>query len=128
MSFLSPLLLLAGLAAAVPLLLHLLQRSEGRVVQFPALRYLQRMAREHARSIRTRQLLLMLLRVAVVVLLAMAAARPIFTLLGTGHPPTALVVVIDNSMSSGAIQGERRVLDALLEAIRGSDPRLADSG
>jgi hypothetical protein len=119
-------MLLAGLAAAVPLILHLLQRSEGRTVKFPALRYLQRMAREHARSIRTRQLLLMLLRISAILLLALAAARPLLTLLGSGHPPTALVLVVDNSMSSGAVDGDRRVLDGLLEAGARSLERARD--
>jgi hypothetical protein len=76
MGLLNPLLLLLAGAAAVPLLLHLLQRHQGPRVVFPALRYLRRAEKESARRIRLRQILLMLLRMAAVLLLALAAARP----------------------------------------------------
>jgi hypothetical protein len=74
MGLLSPLLLLLAAAAAIPLLLHLLQRQHGPRVAFPALRYLRRAEKESARRIRFRQILLMLLRVAAVLLVALAAA------------------------------------------------------
>jgi hypothetical protein len=115
MGVLNPLLLLLGAAAAVPLLLHLLQRHQGPRVLFPALRYLRRAEKESARRIRLRQILLMLLRVAAVLLLAFAAARPFVRLGGSGHSPTAVVIVLDNSMSTGAVEGDRRVLDELRE-------------
>ena len=51
MSFLAPLWLLAGAAAAVPLLLHLLRRRIGARIEFPAVRYLLRAEREHSRAI-----------------------------------------------------------------------------
>jgi hypothetical protein len=113
MGVLNPLLLLLGAAAAVPLLLHLLQRHQGPRVIFPALRYLRRAEKESARRIRLRQILLMLLRVAAMLLLALAAARPFMRTGGVGHSPTAVVIVLDNSMSSAAVQGETRVLDQL---------------
>jgi hypothetical protein len=115
MGVLNPLLLLLGAAAAVPLLLHLLQRHQGPRMLFPALRYLRRAEKESARRIRLRQILLMLLRVAAVLLLALAAARPFVRLGGAGHAPTAVVIVLDNSMSTAAITGETRVLDELIE-------------
>jgi hypothetical protein len=115
MGFLNPALLLLGLAAAVPILLHLLQRHQGPRVIFPALRYLRRAERESARNIRLRQLLLMLLRVAALLLLALAASRPYTRLGGAAHLPTAVAIVLDNSMSSGAVVGEERVIDMLRE-------------
>jgi hypothetical protein len=115
MGLLSPLLLALGALAAVPLLLHLLQRHQGPRVVFPALRYLRRAEKESARRIRVRQLLLMLLRVAAVLLVALAAARPFVRAGGVAHAPTAAVIVLDNSMSSGVVEGDRRVLDALQE-------------
>jgi hypothetical protein len=113
MGFLSPLWLLLGAAVAVPLILHLLQRHQGPRVIFPAVRYLQRAEREHARRIRLRQLILLLLRVAAVLFLAFAAARPFIRGAGVGHEPTAVVIVLDNSLSSGLVMGDRRVLDEL---------------
>lgn len=113
MGALEPLFLLAGALVGVPLLLHLVQRHEGHRLPFPALRYLQRTERDHARRIRSRQILLLLLRVAVVVGLVSAGARLFVRGRGSEHPPTALALVLDNSMSSGRIVGEHSVLDGL---------------
>lgn len=115
MGFLNPLFLLAGLAVAVPLILHLVHRPDSRRVIFPALRYLQRTERQHARQIRLRQLLLLLLRVATVLLVVAAGARLFLRGRGSLHDPTAVVVVLDNSMSSGLVHGGRRVFDELKE-------------
>jgi hypothetical protein len=115
MGLLNPLLLAVGLAAAVPLLLHMLQRHQGPRFVFPALRYLRRAEKESARRIRVRQILLMLLRVAAVLLVALAAARPFLPAGGVGHAPTAAVIVLDNSLSSGVVEGDVRLVDAFRE-------------
>ena len=116
MGFLSPVFLLAGLAVAVPLILHLFHRHDARRVAFPALRYLLRTEKEHAHTIRLRQLLLLLLRMAAILLLVGAGTRPFLRGGGGVHDPTAAVIVLDNSMSSGLIRGGNRVLD-LLKAV-----------
>ena len=105
MSFLAPLWLALAAAAGVPLMLHLLRRNVGARVDFPAARYLQRAEREHSRSLRLRNLLLMLLRVLLVLTLALAAARPFVRGIGVGHGPTAVAVVLDNSLSTTAVEG-----------------------
>src|SRR5438477_9875250 len=111
MTFLAPLYLLLVGAVAVPLLIHLLRRRIGTRVEFPAARYLARAEREHSRTLRIRNLLLMMLRVLALILIAAAAARPVARWLGAGHGPTAVAIVIDNSMSSGTIANGRRLLD-----------------
>jgi hypothetical protein len=118
MSFLAPLYLLLGVAAAVPLLLHLLRRHVTTRVDFPAARYLQRAEQEHSRSLRLRNLLLMLLRVLLVLALALAAARPFVAGLGVGHGATALAVVVDNSLSTTAVVGGTPVFERLRDAAR----------
>ena len=75
MSFLAPWALFLAAAAGVPLVLHLLRRRTGTRFDFPAVRYLLRAQKEHAREVRLRNLLLMLLRVAIVVAIAFAASR-----------------------------------------------------
>ena len=116
MSFLSPWLLLLGLAAAIPLLLHLLRRRVGNRMDFPAVRYLLRAEQENRRTMRLRNLLLMLLRVAIVIMLSIAAARPIGRMIGAGHAPAAMAIVIDNSMSSGVVVDGRSMLDRFKSA------------
>src|SRR6476469_4959824 len=118
MSFLAPLWLLLGAAAAVPLLLHLLRRNVTARVEFPAARYLLRAEQEHSRSLRLRNLLLMLLRVLLVVALALAAARPFVRGVGVGHGATAVAVVLDNSLSTTAMTRGAPVFDALRDATR----------
>jgi hypothetical protein len=62
---------------------------------------------------------LLLLRVATIVLIVLAAARPVVrTRAGTSHPPTALALVVDNSLSSGAVVAGRTVLAELAAHAR----------
>lgn len=113
MGFLSPLFLLAAAAVAVPLLLHLAYRRRARRRPFPALRYLRRTERDHASRIRLRQLLILALRLLAVVLLVLAGARVFLRGAGEEHDPTAVAVILDNSLSSSVIVGEERLLDVL---------------
>lgn len=119
MTFLAPWALLLATAAGVPLVLHLLRRRAAERVEFPAVRYLLRMQREHAREVRLQNLLLMLLRIGIIVALALAAARPLGPLPGVGHAPTAVALVVDNSLSAQAVDREGPMLARLVAAARG---------
>jgi hypothetical protein len=117
--FLQPLALFGLAFALVPPLLHLFQRRRPPDVEFPSARYLHQTAREARRSIRLRHLALLLLRVAAVVLLVLAAAGPVVPArVGGVHAPTALALVLDHSLSSGAVVGGRRVVDNLAQRAR----------
>jgi hypothetical protein len=107
----APLYLLLGAAALIPLLIHLLRRRIGTRIDFPAARYLARAEQEHSRSLKLRNILLMLLRVAIVLLIATAAARPVTRLAGAGHAPTALAIVLDNSLSTTLVVNGRPLLE-----------------
>lgn len=111
MEFLQPLALLGLAGAAVPALLHLFQRRELPSVEFPAVRYLVEAERRHSQRVRLRNLLLLVLRTLLIAALALAAARPVIpSPLGVAHAPSAVVVVLDNSLSSGvASHGRPRV-------------------
>jgi hypothetical protein len=117
-SFLAPIWLALAAAVAVPLFLHLMRRRIDIRREFPAARYLLRAEKENVRRLKLRNLLLMLLRTLTLLFLALAAARPIGALLGSGHVPTAMAVVIDNTMSSGAIVDGTPVLARLKAAAR----------
>jgi hypothetical protein len=123
-SFLHPLALFGLAAAAIPALLHLLQRRTPPELEFPPLRYLSDAERQSARRLRLRHLLLLLLRTALIVVIVLAAARPLVPVRsGAEHEPTALVVILDNSPSSGAVVDGRPVLDRLRVAARASIAR-----
>src|SRR5256885_2130404 len=61
-TFIHPLALLGLAAAAIPALLHLLQRRVPPELDFPAVRYLSAAERESARRLKLRHLLLLILR------------------------------------------------------------------
>src|SRR5437870_3981340 len=122
-TFLHPLALVGLAAAAIPALLHLLERRVPPEVEFPPLRYLSEAERQNARRLKLRHLLLLLLRTALIVLLVLAAARPLFPTRASGgslHEPTALAVILDNSPSSGLVVDGRPMLERLKAMARGS--------
>ncbi len=111
---------LAGLAAAaIPLLLHLLARREPPTVVFPAVRYLIATTQEHLRRLKLQNLLLLLVRTALIVALVLAAAGPTVERSGLpSHAASALVLIVDNSPSSGAVVAGPSRLARLQEAGR----------
>ncbi len=122
MGVLTPLFLLASIATIIPLVLHLFHRQDTKRLVFPALRYLLKMKKDHARKIRLRQLFLLLLRMIAIFLLVLAGARPFLKSDQGMHEPTATVVILDNSMSSGLVREGRQILDSLKElALQGID-------
>ncbi len=118
--FLHPWALLGLLAAGIPILLHLLARREPPTVEFPAVRYLITTTREHQRRLKLQNLLLLLVRTALIVAVVLAAAGPTLPLRGVpGHAPSALAIVLDNSPSSGVVVAGSPRLDQLRAAARG---------
>lgn len=127
MAFLAPAWLALAALAAVPLLLHLLRRRIGARVEFPAVRYLLRAEKEHRQRIRLRNVLLMALRMLVVVLVALAAARPLGRAPGSGHAPVSVAIVLDNSLSTSVVIDGRAMLERLREGARAVLARATDA-
>ena len=75
--FLNPIMLVGVAAAVVPLVLHLLSRARYRDVEWGAMMFLDGADGPRRQSARFTQILLLLLRSAVIALLAMALARPL---------------------------------------------------
>jgi hypothetical protein len=76
MVWLHPALLFGLLLTALPVLLHLLMRAKPKKLVFPALRLIQNRKRTNVRRLKLRHLALLLLRMGVLALLAIALARP----------------------------------------------------
>ena len=120
--------LLGLAAAAIPALLHLRQRQTPPTIVFPAVRYLQETKKEQSRRLKLRNLLLLILRTLIIILIILAAARPVATVnVGGVHAPTAMAVVVDNSLSSGVVLGGRRLSDVLVQRARGVIDRTGES-
>src|SRR4051794_25768519 len=128
MSFLAPGWLgtaLLGLAAvAVPIIIHLLFKTRYRIVDWGAMQFLRKSLEQTTRRIKFRELLLLLLRVALLALLAFALMRPSSRrATGQGGAPVDAVFIIDASGSMAVIEGGQTRLDAAKSAAL----RLLDS-
>lgn len=112
--------LLAGLAAAgIPIVLHLLERREPPTVIFPAVRYLVAATERHQRRLKLQNWLLLVMRTLLILLLVLAAAGPTMRAgRVAGHAPSALVLIVDNSASSGAVVKGTPRLATLRSAAR----------
>ncbi|WZO99875.1 VWA domain-containing protein [Isosphaeraceae bacterium EP7] len=111
----------AGLAAgaalaAVPLILHLFMKQTPKRVIFPALRLIKERQKRSKKKLKVKNWLLLLARMALIALMALALARPrLYTSvsLGDGEVPTAIGLVFDTSLSMGY---EERTKNRLTEA------------
>jgi VWA domain-containing protein/aerotolerance regulator-like protein len=101
-SFLAPLFLAGAAAAAIPLILHLMKREPEPRVKFAAVKLLLHAPIEHTEKRRLRELLLLALRMAALVLLAIAFARPFFAAGGAAGSAGVTMILLDTSYSMSA--------------------------
>ncbi|MGH7134477.1 MAG: BatA domain-containing protein, partial [Pirellulales bacterium] len=100
MDFVTPTLLFGALAAAAPVVLHLVMRQQPQHLEFPALRFVQVRENANRRRLKLRHLLLLLLRVAALVIVAAALARPSIKasgFIGDQEAPVAAALVFDTA-------------------------------
>src|SRR5215210_5542389 len=102
MNFLAPAFLAGIAAAAVPVVLHLLKREPEPRIKFAVVSLLKHAPVEHSERRRLRELLLLALRVATLVLLALAFARPFFSSGAAAVSNAITVVALDTSYSLSA--------------------------
>ena len=131
MGFLNPIFLFGILAAAVPLLIHLWSRRQARTVDFSSLMFLLVAHRQSVRRIQLKHLLILLLRMAIIILIALALARPLlknqFSFAGA-RAKTSSVIILDNSYSMAyqGVQGEwfekaREMAVEVVQSLRRGD-------
>jgi len=103
MSFLAPLFLLGSLAVALPILFHLIRQTSREHQPFSSLMFLRPSPPRLTRRSRLEDLLLLLLRGAILILLAGAFARPFFDqpipVVPQVAPSRQTVVLVDTSAS-----------------------------
>lgn len=102
MAFLNPIFLLGAIAAGLPVLVHLVRQTRAPRIQFPSLMFLRKIEQKTIRRRKLRNLLLLLMRCAALLLLAFAFSRPFFTdstpvSASDVHPST--VILVDGSYS-----------------------------
>ena len=110
-----PLAIAGVAAAAAPIVIHLFNKARYREIDWGAMDFLLEAASRSRSLLRFRDLWLLVLRTAAVVLFGLAVARPFLRLgagAGSAGGPVHAIVVIDNSMSMGRERlGGRTLLD-----------------
>jgi hypothetical protein len=114
MGFSAPSLLFGMLGALVPLILHLLFRKKPEVVSLPTLRFVRLANQKVLRRHKLRRKLLLLVRMLLVGLTALAMSRPFLqetTSSVTSQLQGDVIIVVDNSYFTQATTPEGSVLD-----------------
>jgi hypothetical protein len=107
LDFANPGLLLGMAAAAIPILIHLLNRRKFRELRWAAMQFLLAAIRKNQRRIRIEQWLLLAIRTLLVLAIVAAMAKPFLESFGnviTGRR-THRVLVLDGSLSMGYSTG-----------------------
>ncbi|KAA5546216.1 VWA domain-containing protein [Roseiconus nitratireducens] len=101
MSFLNAALAAGALAFTIPLIIHLFFRSRFKRVDWGAMHLLESVLRVNRRRMQITNWLLLLLRCAIPILLALCLARPVLTGFRAlaGDAPKTLVIAVDDSRS-----------------------------
>lgn len=118
--FLAPLFLIAaGIGAAVPFLLHLMQNRKRVLLPFPTVRFLKKAEKNTSRRVRLENFLLWLLRTLIMALLGAAFAMPMIRSGGLGwlgDAPRDVAIILDASYSMGYRVDRGTVWDKGIEA------------
>lgn len=122
MQFLFPAMLLGALGISAPILIHLFNRFRYKQVEWGAMELLRKAVIIRSRKIRIEDLLLLALRCLIVIVLALALARPILTpagapWLGRSNDVSA-VIALDASFSMDHKPGSRSRFDRACERVR----------
>lgn len=116
LSFLTPLFLAGFLAVAVPIIIHLVRRYRGKLIEFPSLMFLRQLPVQAIRRRTIRDWPLLLMRIGALILIALAFARPVLQL-GSEEDGTIqdalreVVIVLDRSWSMDRGERWERAID-----------------
>lgn len=122
MRFESPMMLLGMLAAAIPIIIHLINRRRAKLVPFAAIEFLLASDKRLARRLKIKQLLVLALRVGLLLAIPFALAKPyvppdeLEAL--SAAAPGSVVLVVDDSWSMQVRDGEGTRLDQALDRAR----------
>jgi hypothetical protein len=105
-NFLNPIILLAaGAAVLLPLLIHIFNRQKVKTIPFSSLLFLRSLEKTRMRRIKIKEYLLLLIRSLIILLVVAAFARPAirggFATKVGAHAKTSIVLLLDNSYSMG---------------------------
>ena len=121
MTFLSPMMLAGAAAVGVPVALHFFYKARYRRLPWAAMSFLKEAIEQTSRRLRFQEWILLALRCLVILLLALALARPgLMTAGGAGRGEAVdAVLVFDTSYSMAAREGDKTRLELAKEAALG---------
>jgi len=102
MIFLNPLFLVGLGAAAIPIIIHLLNLRKVRTIEFSTISFLKELQRTQIRRVKLRQLILLILRTLLIIFIVLAFSRPAIQTGGGvigGDANTTAAILLDNSVS-----------------------------
>ena len=120
MHFLSPILLWFLLAAAVPVVIHLVNRRRHKTVQWAAMKFLLSATRQYRGEKKLRHIAILTCRALGITALAIAAARPVVSeIIGWGSGSIGTVVLILDRSASMEIKNvsNQSLRESALEKI-----------
>jgi hypothetical protein len=127
MTFLHVAFLGGALAVAVPIILHLIMRKQPTHLEFPALRFIKLRENANRKQVRLRHWLLLALRCAIILVLALALARPSIIasgVLGDQEAPVAAALVFDTNPRMQYRQNNQTRLQVAQETAQWLLPQL----
>lgn len=125
MGFFNPLLLWALPLAAVPIIIHLLNRRRFRTVRWAAMEFLLRAMKRNRRRLRMEHWLILLLRTLAVLFLVLLVARPQLSDTTLGAKRTHHIICLDDSASLAQRGVAGNAFDAAKESLGKLAQRLA---
>jgi membrane-associated phospholipid phosphatase len=119
-NFLNPIILLAaGAAILLPLLIHIFNRQKVKTITFSSLLFLKSLEKTRMRRVKIMEYLLLIIRTLIILLVVAAFARPAirggFVTKVGAHAKTSAVILLDNSYSMGYDTKDGSVFDLAKE-------------
>lgn len=102
--FVNGALLAGAFALAIPIIIHLFHKSRFQVVKWGAMHLLEKVIRTNQRRIKIEQIILLIIRAAIPLILALCMARPVWKGVRKlmGETRTSTIILLDNSYSMAA--------------------------
>ena len=119
MTFLNPWMLLGALAVGIPIAMHFFYRARYRPLEWGAMKFLRMSIEQTSRRLRFQEVLLLLLRILVCLILALALARPASEAITSGDArgeSVDAILVVDTSYSMSAMEDGKSRLDRAKDA------------
>ncbi len=131
MNFLNPAILFGLFAAAIPLILHLLNLRKLKRVEFSSLKFMKELQKNKIRKVKLKQIILLILRTLIIAFIVLAFARPTIKSelpLGGTYAKSSIVILLDNSFSmdvsdefGNRFKQARKAAKKILNSLRDGD-------